>query len=226
MTTAPARRPVAGSSTADPFLHLSEIILDTEGRAVWKDLHNRSLLHHRIQSLFPDGYTPGHRVLYRVERRPQGPVLLVQAGLPVNGNALPRHYAAHIATRDLTPLLDWIEAGRTVHYRIDANPNTPHNRPGQHWPRRTPLSGDDAVHWWVRHAATAGLDALTVTGTGLETVLADRGEGRPLRLPAVRFDGTAQITDPDALHEALAAGIGQGKAFGLGLLSLAPAERR
>lgn len=40
---------------------------------------------------------------------------------------------------------------------------------------------------------------------------------------AVRFDGLLRVTDADAFRETLSRGIGSGKAFGFGLLSLAPA---
>ena len=39
----------------------------------------------------------------------------------------------------------------------------------------------------------------------------------------VRFDGTLQVTDARALARAVRDGIGPAKAFGFGLLSLAPA---
>ena len=42
------------------------------------------------------------------------------------------------------------------------------------------------------------------------------------RLRSVRYDGVLVVTDPAGFHEALVQGIGSGKAFGFGLLSLAP----
>lgn len=41
---------------------------------------------------------------------------------------------------------------------------------------------------------------------------------------AVRFDGVLVVTDPARLRETVAGGVGTGKAFGFGLLSLAPAQ--
>lgn len=38
----------------------------------------------------------------------------------------------------------------------------------------------------------------------------------------IQFDGILQVTDPAAFHTAIQAGIGSGKAFGFGLLSVAP----
>jgi CRISPR system Cascade subunit CasE len=40
---------------------------------------------------------------------------------------------------------------------------------------------------------------------------------------AVVFDGLLRVTDTDALLQTLVQGIGPGKAFGFGLLSVAPA---
>lgn len=44
-----------------------------------------------------------------------------------------------------------------------------------------------------------------------------------LALFAVRFDGLLEVTDPDRFHQAILSGIGAGKGFGFGLLSVAPA---
>ncbi|GFO83041.1 MAG: hypothetical protein A49_26680 [Methyloceanibacter sp.] len=48
------------------------------------------------------------------------------------------------------------------------------------------------------------------------------GPGGRQRLTAVRFDGVLLVTDPSKLCEAVRLGIGAQKAFGFGLLSLAP----
>jgi len=47
-----------------------------------------------------------------------------------------------------------------------------------------------------------------------------KGEGKQLR--SARYDGILEVTDPAAFTATLAAGIGPAKAFGCGLLSLAP----
>lgn len=139
-------------------------------------------------------------------------------------------------TRDLAAMFTHLRPGRPVRYRIIASPTArignnppprhPDPRPG-HRPstlRRgdiTPLHGPDAQAWWQRRASQAGL-TLTLT----------THQPRPYRRPRdappgphhhlVQFDGTAHITDPDALATALADGIGRGRAYGAGLLSLAP----
>lgn len=49
-------------------------------------------------------------------------------------------------------------------------------------------------------------------------------ESRPMYFMGVDFEGILQVTDPEAFARILQAGIGRGKAFGFGLLSLAPAR--
>jgi CRISPR system Cascade subunit CasE len=46
--------------------------------------------------------------------------------------------------------------------------------------------------------------------------------GSPKPLHAVQFDGILVVTDPDKLREAVRNGIGPQKAYGFGLLSIAP----
>ena len=48
-----------------------------------------------------------------------------------------------------------------------------------------------------------------------------RGDRR-IAIETCTFEGVLDVTDPAALREAIAAGVGPGKAFGCGLLSLAP----
>ncbi|MGA3325329.1 MAG: type I-E CRISPR-associated protein Cas6/Cse3/CasE [Terriglobia bacterium] len=44
------------------------------------------------------------------------------------------------------------------------------------------------------------------------------------RLRSVRYDGILEVTDPDKFRNTLLRGIGPGKAFGFGLLSVAPCQ--
>ncbi|MBM4326583.1 MAG: type I-E CRISPR-associated protein Cas6/Cse3/CasE [Deltaproteobacteria bacterium] len=50
----------------------------------------------------------------------------------------------------------------------------------------------------------------------------EAGPGHTMTHLAVLFDGLLRVTDTDAFLESLARGIGPGKAFGFGLLSIAP----
>ncbi|MEH0576837.1 type I-E CRISPR-associated protein Cas6/Cse3/CasE [Streptomyces sp. B21-108] len=50
----------------------------------------------------------------------------------------------------------------------------------------------------------------------------DGKKSRPVTLVAVTFDGRLEVTDPEALRRTLTQGIGRAKAYGCGLITLAP----
>ncbi|GGX94045.1 type I-E CRISPR-associated protein Cas6/Cse3/CasE [Streptomyces fructofermentans] len=52
------------------------------------------------------------------------------------------------------------------------------------------------------------------------------GRTKPVTLVTATFDGRLEVTDPQALRHTLAHGIGRAKAYGCGLITLAPATQR
>jgi CRISPR system Cascade subunit CasE len=50
-----------------------------------------------------------------------------------------------------------------------------------------------------------------------------KGHHKPVTIVTVTYDGTLEVTDPDALRRALTQGIGRAKAYGCGLMTLAKA---
>ncbi|MER5951709.1 type I-E CRISPR-associated protein Cas6/Cse3/CasE [Streptomyces sp. NPDC001904] len=49
-----------------------------------------------------------------------------------------------------------------------------------------------------------------------------RRKGKPVTVVTATFDGRLEVTDPDALRRTLTQGIGKARAYGCGLLTLAP----
>ncbi len=62
-------------------------------------------------------------------------------------------------------------------------------------------------------------------GTAAKVARFHPGRKVDLAFGSVVFEGRLRVTDAEAFRRALAAGIGSGKAFGFGLLSVAPAAR-
>jgi CRISPR system Cascade subunit CasE len=90
--------------------------------------------------------------------------------------------------------------------------------------RRAPLvSRDDLVAWIHRKGAEGGF---AVDETTLRTFSRGREyfikNGQAGLHSAVEFQGVLAVTDPQTFHEAFARGIGSAKAFGFGLLVIAP----
>ena len=230
-------------------LHLSRLTLDPAHAGARRDLAAPYELHRSLARAFgdaPDGrHRAHHGVLFRVEDAgPDGVPVLVQSATRPDWSALPDGYAARIdGPKPLDPAL---AQGRRLRFRLAANPVRRVSVEGKANPRRLPLvhplpdadadRPDGYLPWLLRQAAAHGFALPTSDGPASPVPHVAHApfrygpraaDGRTLdkrRLPlfGVRFDGTLTVTDPDALADALRRGIGPAKAYGFGLLSLAP----
>lgn len=143
---------------------------------------------------------------------------LVQGRLPLDPSRLPTDYASY-QVRDLSPMFAYLTKGRVVRYRITANASK-RKAMGADAAKRGPiiaLHGAAAEEWWRKRATQAGLQLVSVMSSPVGTA-----SGKHIRHDFTRFDGVAVVEDAEALNAAVLDGIGRGKSYGGGLLSLAP----
>ncbi len=203
---------------------LIRITPDTRSRHVRRDLGDAVALHQRVMTLVPDSLGADARslagVLFRVEETRSGVQILAQSQLEPQTDRLPAGYG-RVAARDLMPLLDRLRPGTAVHYRLTANPSKRLGRTAEHAGKIVALRGAQSDMWWAERAAGCGLALRTTTAFPLDDITGHRGGAR-IRHALTRYDGIAVVTDPDALRRAVLDGVGRGKSYGAGLLSLAP----
>lgn len=200
---------------------LTRISPDLRHPAVRRDLRDIAAVHRRVMSLVPDdlGEQPRHQagVLFRIDYTASGPVLLIQTNLPPEPARLPDGYGS-VQTRDISPLVNALHTGMAVHYRIAANASKrawKGDRPG----KIVGLSGPQAEQWWQRKAEANGL---TLSYLRAQPQPAARGRATRIHHAITLFEGQAVVSDADKVRTAVLAGIGRGRSFGCGLLSLAP----
>ena len=211
-------------------LYLTRLTPDPGHTLARRERTDAGAMHRRVMSLFPDNLPAQPRAttgaLFRVDQDNAGIYILIQSVLPPDPAKLPTGYGP-IVTKDMTPLIERCRPGTRVTYRVVGNAvtrlgkNTTAGRPGQ----VVPLRGPDALAWWQRQAATAGLTVTDAHATVLPPGTASRnGADTAVRTPHDRtqFDGTATIADPAALVAAMSHGIGRAKSYGCGLLTVAP----
>ncbi|MFE7215714.1 type I-E CRISPR-associated protein Cas6/Cse3/CasE [Streptomyces sp. NPDC057611] len=225
---------------------LTRIRLNRRSKEVRRDLTDAVSLHKTVMLLAPDGLGKHPRqtagLLFRLEDATDDtpPTLLVQSHQTPDLTCLPPRYGTAEA-RSLHPMFQALTPGRPVRYRIIANASAVRRVLDDHQPvdnkhgrKVVALYGDDALAWWQRRAHQAGLALTTVDSTPARFRRAHKrpqstteaGEADPAPGPLhalTRFEGLATITAPDQLRHALLIGIGRGKPYGAGLLSLAPA---
>jgi CRISPR system Cascade subunit CasE len=217
---------------------LTRIVPDPRSAAARRDAAGSGAaisLHRRLMSLFPDNLGPDARarlgVLFRTEDTPDGTQILLQSTHEPDVTRLPDDYGT-ARTRALDPLLDALRPGLTIRYRCVASAI---RKPGAttreiyQLPAVVSLRGAAADDWWLRQAEAAGLTPLNVHSQPLAAIRGRRGTSGPaaeqhIRHTRLQFDGTATIKDPDQLRTKITEGIGRGKAYGCGLLSIAPAR--
>lgn len=191
-------------------------------------------------------------LLFRIDATDAGPVVLVQTNVKPDWDALelaPRALRCPPATKTYAPSC---APGQRLAFRLLCQPAV--RKSGQFGvkpngkrrlgPRRASRDDAQQLEWLRRKGAACGFAVETVGltfvewrntkplqaegGAPIETHEEARrrafGPGSPQRLGAVRFDGILVVSVIDRFMTALADGIGPGKAFGFGLLSLARAE--
>jgi CRISPR system Cascade subunit CasE len=210
-------------------MYLSQLILDPRARRVQREIGNPYELHRTLMNAFPNKVEGGPgRVLYRLEpagRAGNGElVLLVQSDKAPDWDQLdePQGYRLPDGVTNPKVFNPTFLADRQLRFRLRANPTV--KRAGK---RQGLYRDEEQLDWLRRKAEENGFRVLNVnlTGEGKQAgVIRHPDEKpRPLTHLAVRFDGLLQVTDPAAFLKALRGGIGSGKGFGFGLLSLAPA---
>ncbi|MFF0395167.1 type I-E CRISPR-associated protein Cas6/Cse3/CasE [Streptomyces sp. NPDC005248] len=124
----------------------------------------------------------------------------------------PRKRTAHLTpVHQMAWLLDRQERGG---FRILEKPNGKRLLPSGTTFKKYEHPGD-RYELTVRDKRDLSFDKSRSAGT----------RGRPVSLVTVTFDGRLEVTDPDALRSTLTQGIGKAKAYGCGLITLAPLTR-
>lgn len=132
------------------------------------------------------------------------------------------------------PFLSRLECGQEWAFRITVNPtHSPVSEtPGVRGHRKPIIRRDEQEEWLFRkfqkigcHMTINRLEQPEVAIRGAQEV-SFRKRGTTVTLTRVTFEGILSIDEPDTLRKALVEGIGSAKAYGCGLLTLAPLQAR
>ncbi|MBN2377073.1 MAG: type I-E CRISPR-associated protein Cas6/Cse3/CasE [Sedimentisphaerales bacterium] len=182
--------------------------------------------------------------LFRIDPQPAGNVvILVLSAIEPDWD-----YAFHNAgfllaapykVKKYTPS---IENGQRFRFRLMANPTKKidtiskqekqsltseerTSKKGRHG-KRVSVPNEELFEWLVHKGEkcgfTLGDDMIIQPGYVYMNKTNEAGKGQRLR--SARYEGILEIINPNAFRETLVRGIGPGKAFGFGLLSIAPVQ--
>ena len=215
-------------------MYLTRLILNPRSRRVQSELADPYQMHRSLMRAFPEGVKQmDERVLFRLESDPRSGnlILLVQSQLEPDWSWLtePGARGYLLPTSEPNPWVKrfdlCLEPGQRLAFRLRANPTV--KREGK---RLGLVREEEQMAWLARKAEQGGFRLLSTRaaaqGDAEGWIKVDPAGGAPERrryqMLTVQFDGVLEVSDPRRLQEAVANGIGSGKGFGFGLLSLAP----
>ncbi len=217
-------------------MYLSRLILDASDRHARRDLADVYQLHRSVMSGFAAQLPAAERVLFRLDEDGGGrPLLLVQSQMAPDWGGLPAGYLMasdpfdplpNPAVKQVAPLF---RAGQWLRFRLRANPTVKKPAEGGGQGRRVAIVREEAQLAWLGRKGAAGgfcIDEGAVRvaepGRAFGLTRADAtGSRHRVELHIVQFDGVLQVTDAERFAATVQAGVGSGKGFGCGLLSVA-----
>jgi CRISPR system Cascade subunit CasE len=203
-------------------MYLSKLVLNGRNRTVQKDLSNAHKLHQRIMQAFPDEEQRNcprgdWHILFRQE--PDSDLVLVQSGIEPDWSKLPEGYLSGYDGKPVAFDTVQLSAGRVLQFRLKANPSKRDKET-----RKTIglFRRPDQLGWIERKADRCGFKLCGVDVIPSPNVFGMKGKGSsPIRITTALYQGILEITDSGQFLSGLRQGIGRGKSYGCGLLSVA-----
>lgn len=219
-------------------MYLSRIELDTKSRETMRALASPSRFHGAVERAF-DG--DRSRNLWRIDTLGDRTYLLLLSREQPCLDALATQFGyGRYETRDYDKLLSRIADGRRYKFRLVANP-TFSKSPGKDAAvskTRGKVIGcgtpEFQAEWLCRRAESHGFSVMytdenetrcSFTITKSRRLSFDKGsDGRNVKLLSVTYEGELTVTDAVKFKALLCDGIGRGKAYGQGMMTVVSIE--
>lgn len=188
-------------------------------------------------------------LLFRADADPRSGrvTLLAQSSAEPDWSRLPKDYLLddfdgfdNPAVKRLDDKYDALGVGARLRFRLRANPTKRlplliENRIGKERGKRVEIFGEEEQLDWLRRkgeqhgfrllAARVNPNVVNARANPEGKVIGWRERSQPpMKFGSALFDGELEIADAEKFRQALAGGIGSGKAYGFGLLSIAPSR--
>lgn len=223
-------------------MYLTRFRFNPARRGARKLLTSPQSLHAAVLGCFvrPEDHTTAEaRTLWRVDRASQAQetLLYICSPTPPDLTAIVEQAGWPTidtwVTRPYTPFLDTLDKDQVWAFRLTANPirngrMKPDSKDTQRFGAVTVTQQTD---WLLARAQRNGFGICQTSGGDPDLVVRDRhvntftrirGE-KPVTLATATYEGKLRVEEPDHLRRVLMRGLGHGKAYGCGLMTLAPA---
>lgn len=212
-------------------MFLSKLVLNERNRQVQYDLGNAHKLHQKIMHAFPDeadnhgsDWNPRQEwnILFRQE--PDSSVILVQSDTEPNWAVLPDDYLSDrvplpIDQKPFHLTAETLQKHKIYQFRLKANPSKRDSKTKKTVGYFTPA---DQLSWLNRQGDRCGFRLLSANVIPSPSVFGIKKKASPpIRIATALFQGVLEVTAPEPFLSVVQHGLGRGKSYGCGLLSLA-----
>jgi CRISPR system Cascade subunit CasE len=196
---------------------ISQFQISIQSREGRRDLSNPYEMHRTIGRLLD-----GSQALWRQENRQ---ILLLSEGPPNWDLAPPQYFDSEPGSKTF-PLDRFHLQDRTLRFRLQANPTKSTKeglQKGQRGKRVQLFRQTEQVDWLRRQGERCGFQLQDVVVQEQGSLKFRKGTGTAqVTIGSCLFDGRLKVTNTTAFRLALGQGVGRAKAFGFGLLTIAP----
>lgn len=210
-------------------MYLSRVRLNPQLRTTMQAIQAPQMLHGAVERCFAG---ERRRRLWRIDWMSDSCLLLVLSEEIPDFTGLIAQFsnielAGQGESKDYEPFLSRLREGQAWHFRLKANPVVA-SRAGLQEPRQrgrihAHVTPEQQKRWLMNRAAQHGFglqeQAFDVVHSQWQRFT--KKDGSFVSLRAVALEGSLRVEDAGLLRKALTEGIGRGKAYGLGLLTLA-----
>lgn len=211
-------------------MYLTRIALDTRKRETMRALCSVNMIHGAIESSFPG---ERRRRLWRIDVLNGVTWLLLYSETEPDLTGLQAQFGVPgrpWETKSCDALLARIANGTRWRFRLVANPTR--SEPSGTKDKRGKVVAEGSVpaqrEWLVRHAEPNGFalqsGSFDVVRSEWKQFRKRRENGRTVSVLQATYEGILEVQDAERFREVLFQGIGRGKAYGMGMMTVMRCE--
>ncbi len=211
-------------------MFLSQIELELRHPSVQQALRDCNDMHRNLMYGFPehqvdDAARNRGSVLYRIQEQRGKITLLLTSGIAPDREALAARGFVMMpdSPKDISSLEHVLTKDKVLRFELVASPCKKMANDQKNSRRVFLRTEQERAQWLVRKATHGGFEIMTCSEYSYTMPIEGNKGNMRIHFDAVRFVGVLRIVDPLLFWQTYCSGIGPGKAYGLGLLTVARA---
>ena len=203
-------------------MYLSRVYLDLSNRNTLKAVNSRSVLHGAVEAALTDDRS---RKLWRIDSLGGELYLMILSNQKPHLSVIASQFGdtgRAGETREYDGLLGRIKKGDIWQFRLTANPVKTDNVKQGQGKKRAVTIVDFQKQWLMDRAEKNGFclseDSFDVVQNKWCRFF--KKDNRVVTLLSVTFEGLLEVTDEELFRNMLVNGLGRGKAYGMGLMTV------